>query len=168
MDSANPTNPNKPLGMMLVNYGVTDALSAFPLHSLMATMTATINNNMVAMNVADVLPAILRLMDPEELAYYNDLTPTTLDYLSDYADGVDRMPYQIAVSTADPRPALLAPGNNTAIPGALTVGAQTNVNLAAASSGTAPQKFISYPNIVLSYDYGRVAGTGKQHRPRGS
>ena len=69
-DSANPTNPNKPRGMMLVNYGVTDALSAFPLHSLVATMTATINNNTVAMNVADVLPAILRLMDPEELAYY--------------------------------------------------------------------------------------------------
>ena len=109
MESANPTNPNKPLGMMLVNYGVTDALSAFPLHSLVATMTATINNNTVAMNVADVLPAILRLMDPEELAYYNDLTPTTLDYLSDYADGVDRMPYQLAISTADPRPGGLTP-----------------------------------------------------------
>ena len=101
---------------MLVNYGVTDALSAIPLHSLVATMTATINNNTVAMNVADVLPAILRLMDPEELAYYNDMTPTTLDYLSDYADGVDRMPYQLAVSTADPRPVVLAPANAIAIP----------------------------------------------------
>ena len=30
MDSTRPTDPNKPLGMMLVNYGVTDALSAFP------------------------------------------------------------------------------------------------------------------------------------------
>ena len=83
MDSANPTTPNKPPGMMLVNYGVTDALSAFPLHFLVAKMTATINNNTVAMNVTDALPARLRLLDPEELAYYNDLTPTTLDYLSD-------------------------------------------------------------------------------------
>ena len=45
-------------------------------------MMATVNNNTVAMNVADVLPAILRLTDPEELAYYNDVTPTMLDYLS--------------------------------------------------------------------------------------
>ena len=75
MDSTSPTNPNKLAGLMLGNHGVTDALSAFPLHPLVATKTATINNNTVAMNVADVLPAILRLMDPEELAYYNDLTP---------------------------------------------------------------------------------------------
>ena len=64
IDSANPPNSNKPPGMMLVNYGVTDALSAFPLNSLVATMTATINNNTVAMNVADVLPAILRFNGP--------------------------------------------------------------------------------------------------------
>ena len=30
MDSARPADPNKPAGMMLVNYGVTDALSTFP------------------------------------------------------------------------------------------------------------------------------------------
>ena len=59
-------NTNKPDNMFLVNYGVTDALAPFPLHSLVATMTATINNNTVAMNVADCLPVILRLMDPEE------------------------------------------------------------------------------------------------------
>ena len=93
---------------------------------------------------------------------------TTLDYLSDYADGVDRMPYQLAVSTADPRHDVLTPANAIAIPGALTVGVQANVNLATASVGTAPQRFISYPNNVSSYDYGRVAGTGKQHRRRGS
>jgi hypothetical protein len=107
-------------------------------------------------------------MDPEELAYYNDMTPTTLDYLSDYADGVDRMTYQLAISTADTRPVILAPGNALNVPGALTVGAQTNVTVRDSSIGTAPQKFISYPNNVLSYDYGRPAGTGKKHRPRGS
>ena len=73
-------------------------------------MTATINNNTVAMNMAEVLPAILRLMDPEELAYYDDMTPTTLDYLSDYRDGIDLMDYQIARSTADDRLVCLMPG----------------------------------------------------------
>ena len=77
-------------------------------------------------------------MGPQELAYYDDLIPTTLDYLSEYADGVDRMPYQLAISTADPRPAVLTAANAMAIPGALAAGAQTNLNLAASSTGTVP------------------------------
>ena len=58
----------KPNDQYLVNYGVTDALAPFPLHSLVSTMTATINNNTVSMNVQDTLPILLRLADPEELA----------------------------------------------------------------------------------------------------
>ena len=42
-------NNNKPNGMFLVNYGVTDALAPFPLHQLVSTMTTTINNNTVSM-----------------------------------------------------------------------------------------------------------------------
>ena len=103
-------NTNKLADMFLVNYGVTDALSAFPLHSLVATMTATINNNTVAANMADILPAILRFMDPEELAYYNDMTPTTVDYLGDYRDGVQIMDNQIGVSSAENRLVCLTPG----------------------------------------------------------
>ena len=77
--------------------------------------TCTINNNTVAANMQDVLPIILRLCDPEELATYNDMTPTTLDYLSDYADGVDGMPFQIRrVENA---------GGGTARPAILDVGA---------------------------------------------
>ena len=34
-----------------VNYGVTDALAPFPLHSLVTTMTATINNNTISQNI---------------------------------------------------------------------------------------------------------------------
>ena len=75
------TGTNKPNDKFLVNYGVTDALAPFPLHSLVATMTATINNNTVSMNTQDVLPVMLRMMDPEELSRYDDLTPTCLDYL---------------------------------------------------------------------------------------
>ena len=39
------TGSYKPNSEFLVNYGVTDALAAFPLHSLVSTMTTTINNN---------------------------------------------------------------------------------------------------------------------------
>ena len=65
------TSANKPVGEYLVNYGVTDALSAFPLHSLVQNMTCTINNNTVSMNVADTLAPMLRLLDPEETARYD-------------------------------------------------------------------------------------------------
>ena len=58
-------------------------------------MTCTINNKALATNTQDVSAAMLRLCDPEELAHYNDLTPTTLDYLGKYCDGVDRMSYHV-------------------------------------------------------------------------
>ena len=56
------TGTNKIPGQFLVNYGVTDALAPFPLHSLVTQMTATINNT-VSMNVQESLPALLRMMD---------------------------------------------------------------------------------------------------------
>ena len=87
-----------------MNYGVTDALAPFPLHSLVTQMTATINNNTVSMNVQETLPALLRMMDPEELAMYDCMTPTGLDYLGDYRDGVDLQNFcidQVVNSTGD-------------------------------------------------------------------
>ena len=72
-----------------VNYGVTDALAPFPLHSLVTTMTATINSNTISQNMQDTLPVLLRLVEPEELAKHDSMTPTTLDYLAHYDDGVD-------------------------------------------------------------------------------
>jgi hypothetical protein len=77
-------------------------------------MTATINNNTVSMNTSEVLPALLRLCDPEDLAYYNDMTPTTLDYLGNYADGVERLPYQLTMSDNNPADATVR-GNNRPI-----------------------------------------------------
>jgi hypothetical protein len=85
----------KPAGKFLVNYGVTDALSPFPLHSLVATMTSTINDNTVSINMADVLPVMLRMMEPEELSTYDDMTPTCLDYLGNYRDGYHEMDYYL-------------------------------------------------------------------------
>ena len=82
--------------MYTVNYGVTDALAPFPLHQLVNTMTATINNNSISVNMQDVLPAILRMADPDELALYASTTPTALDYLANYRDGIDVLEYQIS------------------------------------------------------------------------
>ena len=47
------SNPNKGANNFCVNYGVTDALSAFPLHSLVSTMNVTINNNTISQTIMD-------------------------------------------------------------------------------------------------------------------
>ena len=82
----------KPASELLVNYGVADALAPFPLHHLVNTMTATINNNNDSMNVQETLPVLLRPLDPQELAKYNGMTPTTLDFLGNYTDAIDACP----------------------------------------------------------------------------
>jgi hypothetical protein len=72
------TTTGKPLPEMPVNYGVTDALAAFPLSRAVNNITININNNSVSMNYADILEPLLRLIDPEELAKYESTTPTDL------------------------------------------------------------------------------------------
>jgi len=69
-------------------YGVNSALAPFPLHQLMSVASATINNNTVSLNVQDVLPAILRLLDKHDLACYNGTTPTYLDSYYSYSDSL--------------------------------------------------------------------------------
>ena len=53
------TVPNKTASEFAVNYGVTDALAPFPLHSLVNVMTVTINNNTVSQNKKETLPIII-------------------------------------------------------------------------------------------------------------
>ena len=77
-----------PAGQYLINYGLTDALSAFPLHQLANVMSVVINNNSVSLQVRDVLPALLRFNDRRELTRYNGYTPTAFDTYFSYADGV--------------------------------------------------------------------------------
>jgi hypothetical protein len=148
------TNTNKDPNYFAVNYGVTDALAPFPLHSLVSTMTATINNNTVSLNIADTLPTLLRMMDPEELANYDDMTPTCLDYLADYRDGVEQLDYFIGRNPTTNAIIPFYPGNAFAIAGD-------------GESGTGPVQFESYPNNVLAYDMNRPAGCVSTHRPRG-
>ena len=68
----------------LINYGTRDCLAPFPLHQLINTMSATINNNTVSCNTRDVLPAVLRMLDNRELARYNNTTPVMYDTYLNY------------------------------------------------------------------------------------
>ena len=43
-------------------------MRTLPLYQLVSTMAATINKNSTSTNVQDVLPALLRMCDPDDLA----------------------------------------------------------------------------------------------------
>ena len=79
-NSAGAGNPGAvPVGVSAFNYGVTDALQAFPMASLMTTATASINNTTVSVNLQDVLPSMLRLNNSRELYRFNSSTPSLPD-----------------------------------------------------------------------------------------
>ena len=67
-------------------YGLVSGLASYPLHSLMTVASATINNNTVSVNMRDVLPAIIRLLDKKELGSYNGMSATATDSLLSYSD----------------------------------------------------------------------------------
>ena len=91
----NITVTNKVAIEFAVNYGVTDALAPFPLHSLVNVMTVTINNNTVSQNMQETLPIILQMVDAKEFSKYNSMTPTALGYLANYEDAVQPLKFHI-------------------------------------------------------------------------
>ena len=149
------TAANKADSDFAVNYGVTDALAAFPLHSLVSTMTATINNNTISQNMQDTLPILLRMVESEEFAKYDSMTPTGLDYLADYRDGVHLMEFQMDMNSGK-EPCLYAPGATDT-----TVATGTFI-------GTRTRSYLSHPNNILAWDMNRPAGTAYYHKPRGA
>ena len=149
------SHPNKSANEFAVNYGVTDALAPFPLHSLVTTMTATINNNTISQNMMDTLPILLRMVDSEEFAKYDSMTPTALDYLADYRDGVKPMEFQLGFNAGN-QPCAYAPGTTDTL------------ELANDYAGTRPQSYISHASNILGYDMNRPAGTAYYHKPRGA
>ena len=70
----------------LVDYGNTEAFAPFPLNQMVETLSSTINNNTVSMNVKDMIAPLLRLHDQRELNRYNGLTPTMVDTYKHYDD----------------------------------------------------------------------------------
>jgi hypothetical protein len=130
------SNPNKDGNDFAVNYGVTDALAPFPLHSLVSVMSCTINNNTVNLNVQESLPLLLRMVDPEEFSKYDSMTPTALDFLANYEDAVKRQAFQLDASVlpagAAVRAVVYLPNNAEAEP-----------LLAASLAGQRPYSYIS-------------------------
>ena len=69
----------------VVRLGADFALAAFPLHSLVNTMTATINDTTVSCNLGDVLYEVLRLADSKKNRTLRTC-PTYLDTYASYDD----------------------------------------------------------------------------------
>ena len=150
------TTTGKAAADFAVNYGVTDALAPFPLHSLVTTMTATINNNTISQNMMDTLPILLRMVDSEEFAKYDCMTPTALDYLAEYKDGVHRMDFQLDQNSQGQPCAYMRDATDSQPPAANTF------------TGTKSTAFVSYPNNSLAFDMNRPAATAYYHKPRGA
>lgn len=78
---------NPATGTTVFNYGATDCLQAFPLASLMNTITAQINNTTVSVNLQDVLPAMLKMNSVQHLSRYGSMTPFFPDTMfGEYSD----------------------------------------------------------------------------------
>ena len=120
-------------------------------------MSATINNNTVSCDVQETLPLLLRMVDPEEFAKYDCMTPTALGYLPSYRDAVQEMDWQIDLPEGPPPryPVVHVVGHPEAEPGANT-------------AGKLPLAYHSFASNVLAYDMNRPAGTAFYHKPRGS
>jgi len=58
----------------------------FPLHQLTQTLSLTLNNTSVSTQIKDILPAMLRCMDTEDLFEYNSMCPTSFDRYARYSD----------------------------------------------------------------------------------
>ena len=77
-----------PVGEPLLQLGVDGSLAAFPLNSLCATMTATINDTTVTVNSQDVLTEVLRLTDYKQNRLQRTC-PTMLDKYQRNADALN-------------------------------------------------------------------------------
>jgi hypothetical protein len=69
----------------VINFGSDVALSAFPLHEIVATLTATINDTSVTVNLDTVLHEVLRLTDYKKNRLPRTC-PTMLDKYANYDD----------------------------------------------------------------------------------
>jgi hypothetical protein len=87
----------------LIAYGVRDVLGVLPMHSMMNSLSVTINNNTVTSNVRDILPALVRMLDNRELTKHNNTTPVLYDSFLNYEDtfNTPNSPFQDSLSNLD-------------------------------------------------------------------
>lgn len=83
--------------------GNATALAPFPLHSLMTTLQATINNDNVTVNIADIMPFLMRMYDKRELMRLNSACPSMYDSYLNYSDanGANNNPLGNFSTTSD-------------------------------------------------------------------
>ena len=137
-------------GTLPVNYGVTDALAPFPLHSLVNVMSATMNNTTVSFNAQETLPLLLCMVDPEELSKYDSWTPTALGYLADYMDGIQRMSWPLDIPNT--------PCGIAASPNILLCWRHKRRLLNPSLTAVTQNVIIRLQNHILAYDMNRTAG----------
>ena len=87
------------------------------------------------------------------------MTPTTLDFLGWYGDGVQALTDQLVYDPALKK----VVSYKTSLDGNVTAAIPGQVN-----AGTRAAAFVSYPNNSLAYDINRPAGSTWHHKPRGS
>lgn len=68
-----------PIGSKCIQYGLTEALQAFPFNSLISSSNCTINDTNVSVQLQDILPVLLRLNDTKDLYKWNGMTPSLPD-----------------------------------------------------------------------------------------
>lgn len=156
-------NPATSSSVPVIVFGRDVALAAHPLHALVSTMTATINDAVVSQNTADVLYEVARLVDvgPSKL---QRTTPTYLDKyqlynsavgainnpLGSYFDGTDyeNLPngafYNVSFTDAAGG-ALTATGAGSYTSGATTVLTFNGVPVITSSGGV---NLTSYPIFI--------------------
>ena len=74
------------VGARLIDWANRDGLGPYPLHQLFSTMTATINNNTVSVQMQQILPALVNMYDRREHNRWLSTTPTMPDNVCDYND----------------------------------------------------------------------------------
>ena len=138
-----------------INYGVTDALGPFPFNQLIQNIQCSINNNNITLQQSDLFDILLRMQDPEDLARYDGKTPTGLDFLYDYADGVMMNPYYIDLQQDAAGP-----------PPTYKLGFYQADGVQGGQVGN--RTYTSFNNNILSYDMNRIANSSCCHKPRGN
>jgi len=78
---------NVPVGSEALQWTIDSGFQAFPFSHLITTASAQINNTNVSVNLQDVLPQLLRMMDDKELGKYAGMCPFVPDKLyKEYGD----------------------------------------------------------------------------------
>jgi len=140
------TPPAAAIGNLYIKPGNNFGLGPFPIQSLFSTMSMTINSNTVTINIADVLPALLTMLDSRELSRYNGATPVQRDTWADYDIAVNNSLFNSPFGGWDK-----CVDYDLATRGSFYVDSVTgNVAPNTVSSGTVTLKFTSYEPLLLS------------------